>query len=158
VKTNSDFRDLLQHFADEKVRFLVVGGYAVIKHTEPYYTKDLDIWIEAAPENAERALRALRRFGAPSEDVTIADLTSSDLVYQIGVEPVRVDIMAAVPGLTFAKAWEGHVDADFGGFHAPVLSLDDTLASKRAANRPKDRIQIRQLVEAKRGLGSQKKK
>jgi predicted nucleotidyltransferase len=155
VKINSDFKDLLQFFADEAVRFLVVGGYAVIKHTEPYYTKDLDIWIEGTPENAARALRALRRFGAPTASVTIEDLTSPDLIYQIGVEPVRVDIMSAVPGLTFDKAWEGHVDADFGGVHAPVLSLEDMLAAKRAANRPKDRIQIQQLLEAKRKRGSQ---
>lgn len=157
MKINSDFKDLLQLFAGEAVRFIVVGGYAVIKHTEPYYTKDLDIWIEGTPENAARALRALRRFGAPAADVTIEELTSPDLVYQVGVEPVRVDIMPAVPGLTFAKAWEGHVDADFGGVRAPVLSLEDTLASKRAANRPKDRIQIQQLLEAKRRLESQKK-
>jgi predicted nucleotidyltransferase len=157
VKINSNFKDLLQLFADEEVRFIVIGGYAVIKHTEPYYTKDLDIWIEAAPENADRALRALRRFGAPTADVTIEDLTSPDLIYQIGVEPVRVDIMSAVPGLTFAKAWENRVDTDFGGVCAPVLSLEDMLASKRAANRPKDRIQIQQLLEAQRRLRSRKK-
>jgi hypothetical protein len=89
--------------------------------------------------------------------VTIEELTDSDLIYQIGVEPVRVDIMSAVPGLTFAKAWGGHVEADFGGVHAPVLSLEDMLVSKRAANRLKNRIQVQQLLEAKRRARGRKK-
>jgi predicted nucleotidyltransferase len=149
VKINSDFKDLLRLFVDESVRFLVVGGYAVIKYTEPYYTKDLDIWIEASPENAKRALRALTRFGAPTGGVTLEELTDPDLIYQIGIEPVRIDVMAAVPGLTFASAWKNRTVADFDSVTVPVLSLDDALASKQAAGRPKDLLQVEQLLAAK---------
>src|SRR5512146_3148632 len=78
VQINSDFRDLLQLFAGEAVRFLVVGGYAVMLHTEPSYTKDLDIWIEPSLDNAERALRALIRFGTPAAGVSAADLANPD--------------------------------------------------------------------------------
>jgi hypothetical protein len=153
METNSDFRDLLRLFVDESVRFLIVGGYAVICHTEPYYTKDLDIWIEPDPDNATRALRALSRFGAPTATASIEDLINPDLIYQIGVDPVRVDVMAAVPGLEFGPAWDRRVQSDFGGLLVPVLSLDDTLSSKQAAGRPKDVLQVEQLIAAKKRLG-----
>ena len=86
MQTNSDFRDLLRLFVDESVRFLIVGGYAAISHTEPYYTKDLEIWIEPDPDKATRALRALSRFGAPTASASIEDLINPDLIYQIGVD------------------------------------------------------------------------
>ena len=149
MKINSDFKDLLQLFVDEGVRFLVVGGYAVMKYTEPYNTKDLDIWIEPTVENASRVLEVLRQFGAPTANLTVEDLTSPDLVYQIGVDPVRVDIMGAVPGLTFAEAWQRRAGADYDGVVAPVLSIEDIIAAKRAAGRPKDKIQARELLQAK---------
>ncbi|MCL4401800.1 MAG: hypothetical protein M1436_03920 [Acidobacteria bacterium] len=148
MKINSDFRDLLERFIAAQVKFLVVGGYAVIKYTEPYYTKDLDIWIEPDPENASRTLAALKAFGAPVADVRVEDLLNSDLVYQVGVEPVRVDVMSAIPGLSFADTWAHHDTADFDGLPVPILSLPDIIAAKKASSRPKDRIQIRQLEMA----------
>lgn len=66
----SDWRDLLSALATEQVRFLVIGDYAVMKYTEPYQTKDLDLWTDPAPENAERLYRALARFGAPLKGIT----------------------------------------------------------------------------------------
>jgi predicted nucleotidyltransferase len=152
VKINSDFKDLLQLLGNGGVRFLVVGGYAVMKYTEPYHTKDLDIWIEPTPENANRVLEVLRRFGAPGHQVTVDDLTNPDLIYQIGVEPVRVDIMSGVSGLKFEEAWEHRVETDYGGVVAPVLSIDDIIAAKKATGRAKDRIQARELQRAKSEL------
>jgi predicted nucleotidyltransferase len=149
VKINSDFKELLQLLGDGGVRFLVVGGYAVMKYTEPYNTKDLDIWIEPTIENAARVLKVLHQFGAPTAQVTAEELTNPDLVYQIGVEPVRVDIMGSVPGLTFTEAWQQRAEADYGGVIAPILSIDDIIAAKNAAGRPKDRIQARDLLRAK---------
>ena len=149
MKINSDFKELLQLLGDGGVRFLVVGGYAVMKYTEPYNTKDLDIWIEPTIENAARVLKVLHQFGAPTAQVTAEELTNPDLVYQIGVEPVRVDIMGSVPGLTFTEAWQQRAEADYGGVIAPILSIDDIIAAKNAAGRPKDRIQARDLLRAK---------
>jgi len=149
VKINSDFKDLLQLLSDGSVRYLVVGGYAVMKYTEPYNTKDLDIWIDPTQENANRVLEVLRRFGAPDHQVTVDDLTNPDLIYQIGVEPVRVDIMGSVSGLKFEEAWEHRVETDYGGVLAPVLSIDDIIAAKKATGRAKDRIQARELLRAK---------
>jgi hypothetical protein len=105
MKINSDYRDLLQSLNEEHVRYLVVGGYAWMVHTEPRYTKDLDIWIEPTPDNAAALLRALARFGAPTTGISVSDFVKPDVFFQIGVEPVRLNLMTSVPGLQFLEAW-----------------------------------------------------
>jgi hypothetical protein len=90
---NRDFRDLLQCLNEAGARYLIVGAYAVIYHSEPRYTKDLDIWTEPTPDNAGRVWNALVQFGAPLADLTIADLTNPDVVFQMGIEPNRIDII-----------------------------------------------------------------
>jgi hypothetical protein len=78
---NSDFKELLKIFADAKVEYLIIGGYAVAKHAEPRYTKDLDIWIDNSRENAERVYHALKEFGAPLTNITIEDFTIPTMVF-----------------------------------------------------------------------------
>ena len=84
---NSDFRDLLRIFNAGKVRYLVVGGHAVMKYTEPRYTKDLDLWIEATPKNARAVFKALKEFGAPLANLTEADFSKEGFFYQMGRPP-----------------------------------------------------------------------
>jgi hypothetical protein len=96
---NSDFRDLLKLFNAHRVRYLVVGGYAVMKYTEPRYTKDLDIWVEASPKNARAVFRALRRFEAPLANLTEADFAKEGFFYQMGRPPARVDILMSIKGI-----------------------------------------------------------
>jgi len=146
VKVNSDFRDLLRSLNEADVRYLIVGGYAVMVHTEPRYTKDLDIWIEPEEANARALLSALAGFGAPTNDVRPADFTEPEVFFQIGVEPVRVDIMTSVTGLAFHAAWARRVLIDFGGETAPVLCREDLLAAKKAAGRARDRRDARNLA------------
>jgi hypothetical protein len=98
---NSDFKELLKIFAEEKVKYLIIGGYAVAKHAEPRYTKDLDIWISNTRENAERVYRALKKFGAPHANIAVEDFTAPSLVFQIGIEPSRIDILMGLKELNF---------------------------------------------------------
>jgi len=84
-------------------------------HTEPRYTKDLDLWIELAKSNAQKLFLALAEFGAPTTDIHPGDFTEPDVFFQIGVDPVRIDIMMSVSGLNFVTAWERRVTVDFGG-------------------------------------------
>src|SRR3954452_6599492 len=137
---NSDYVEILRCFAEEKVQFLVVGGYAVIKYSEPYTTKDLDLWIAPVRENAEGTYRALARFGAPLGDLSVDDLLNPELVYQLGIEPVRVDVMSFIPGLDFESAWKRRDQMKYGGLDVPVLSIEDTSISKKVSGRPKDLI------------------
>jgi hypothetical protein len=102
---NPDFLDLLRAFAAADVRFLVVGAYALALHGRPRATGDLDVWVEATPENARRVIRALGEFGAPLADFSEADLAAAGVVYQIGVPPGRIDILTELTGITFAEAF-----------------------------------------------------
>jgi predicted nucleotidyltransferase len=149
MKINSDFKDLLRDLNAAGVRYLIVGGYAVMIYTEPRYTKDLDLWIEPIESNARGLLAALARFGAPTKDVSAADFTEPEVFFQIGVEPVRIDIMTSVPGLDFRSAWSRKILVDFGGESAPVLCRHDVLLSKLAAGRVRDQKDVKSLRRKK---------
>jgi hypothetical protein len=150
MQINSDYRDLLLLFNEVGVRYLVAGGYAVMKYTEPFYTKDIDLWVDPAPDNAAKVFAALQAFGAPTVDLTVQDLCTPGVFFQIGIEPNRIDVMTDVPGLVFADAWRRAETFDFGEVAAPVLSRDDILLAKQTANRPEDRIAVTRLKLAGR--------
>jgi hypothetical protein len=147
---NSDFSDLLKLMGQFQVKFLVVGGYAVIRHTEPRFTKDLDLWIEATAENADRCFRALASFGAPLAGLGPLDFTQQGYIYQMGVPPFRVDILMSLRGLSFEQAW-GRRDVELvDGVSIPFLSKDDLIESKLAAGRPQDLLDVESLRKAEK--------
>jgi hypothetical protein len=137
---NSDFSDLLRIFNDNNVKYLVIGGYAVTQYAEPRFTKDLDLWVGTEPANAEAVYKALREFGAPLADMTEADFAEEGYFYQMGVPPVRVDIMMGIPGVQFSEAWERRVKVDFDDLPVCFISRQDLIAAKRASGRPQDLI------------------
>jgi hypothetical protein len=124
---NPDSIELLRTLNDENAEYLIVGGYAVIKYGEPRFTKDLDIWIDNSPENAARVYQALARFGAPlqKDGLSPADFAATDMTYQIGVEPSRVDILTHISGVDFASAWKNRVPAALFGVSVHFISLRD---------------------------------
>jgi hypothetical protein len=132
---NSDFKDLLSLFNRNDVRYMIVGGYAVMQYTEPRYTKDLDVWIDASPENADRAFRALAEFGAPLVGLTPADFAREGFFYQLGRPPARVDILMSVDGLSFEEAWENRHESAVGGQAAWFIGRADLIKNKRATGR-----------------------
>jgi hypothetical protein len=149
---NSDFKDLLRIFNAHNVRYLVVGGYAVMKYTEPRYTKDLDVWVEATPSNAHAVFAALREFGAPLRKVSAADFAQEGSIYQMGRPPARVDVLTSIEGLRFIDAWPNRVATDFGGIPAHIISRSDLLVNKRALGRPQDQLDVHNLIEAENTL------
>ncbi len=140
MSVSSDFKDLLRLFNDYQVKYLIIGGYAVIKYTEPRYTKGPDLWIRADPDNAAAVFQALRAFGAPLAGMTADDFAHEGYFYQMGVPPVRVDILMSIPGLVFDEAWARRVEADFDGVTVLFISRIDLVASKLASGRPQDII------------------
>ena len=100
---NKDFRDLLAAFCAHDVEFLIVGAYAVTFHARPRFTKDLDVWVGSSPSNAPRVYRALAAFGAPlrSQGIEPNDFATDGVVYQIGVEPNRIDILTSVEAVSY---------------------------------------------------------
>jgi hypothetical protein len=146
---NQDFVDLLRAFAAADVRFLVVGAYALAVHGLPRATGDLDVWIDPTPANARRAYGALRDFGAPLENLREEDLTNPDLVFQMGVAPVRIDVLMSITGVAFDEAWKRRTDAVFEGVRFPVIGLDELVRNKRACARPRDLVDL-EILERQR--------
>ncbi|MFZ5439720.1 MAG: hypothetical protein ACOZQL_06910 [Myxococcota bacterium] len=142
---NPDFVDLLRVLSDERAEFLVVGGYAVAFHTEPRYTKDLDVWVRPSRTNARRVLKALKRFGAPLANLRERDLTTPGIIFQIGVEPNRIDLLTEMDGVEFDEAWARRVSGPFGDLKVPWLSAKDLAANKRKVGRPQDLLDLEKL-------------
>jgi len=135
---NRDFVEMLSALCEAGAEFLVVGAHALAAHGAPRATGDLDLWVRPTPENAERVLAALHRFGAPVFDLTKADLTARDTVFQIGLPPSRIDLLTGLTGLTFAAAWENRVPIVIGDLTVPVIGRGDFVANKQAIGRDKD--------------------
>jgi len=146
---NRDFVEMLSALSEAGAEFLIVGAHALAAHGKPRATGDLDVWIRPSDDNAQRVLSALRRFGAPLLDLTLTDLTQPDTVFQIGVSPNRIDILTGISGVTFAKAWSRQLTLRIEGVAVPVIGLQDFIANKKAADRPKDRADLALLEEGK---------
>lgn len=146
---NSDYSDLLKIFNDNGVKYLVIGGYAVIQHAEPRFTKDLDLWVSTDVENAKAVYKSLQEFGAPLVGLTEADFAEEGYFYQMGVPPVRIDILMGIPGLQFAAAWEHRIEVKFGALPVVFISRQDLITSKRASGRPQDMLDADLLSQAK---------
>ena len=142
---NPDFKDLLLLFNARGVEYLVVGGYAVAAHGHVRATKDLDLWVRPEPANAERTLEAIIEFGAPLHGLSLTDLVQPDLIFQIGVPPVRVDIITSVQGLDFPAAWQDRVEGIFGDLRVPVLSRRHLIENKKSVGRLQDLADVENL-------------
>ena len=135
---NQDYRDMVECLLNEGVDFMLVGGYAVALYGWPRTTFDIDFWIMANPGNAKAAMRAIQAFGAPLMGLTEADFHKPGMVFQIGTEPQRIDIISAADGLDYADASRRAVIMKVDGLELKVISIDDLIVNKRASGRPKD--------------------
>jgi hypothetical protein len=145
MAVNPDFRDLFAALNDAEAKYLLVGGYAVAFHGQPRFTKDLDIWVEASTQNADHVFAALKMFGAPLENLTPADLTQPDLIFQIGVPPNRIDVLTSIDGITFAEAWAAQEQTIYGDQTVPVIGRAQLIQNKRASGRPQDLLDLKAL-------------
>ena len=145
---NADFSDLLNLFKANHVKYLVIGGYAVVQYTEPRFTKDLDLWVSTQPDNAEAVFKALKEFGAPLENMTPKDFSEEGYFYQMGIPPVRVDILMGIPGVQFDEAWERRVEIQFDDTSVTIISKQDLILAKRAAGRPQDLLDADSLEQS----------
>jgi len=142
---NPDFRDLLAEFNAHGVEFLVVGAHALAAHGHVRATKDLDVWVRPEPDNAKRVMQALLAFGAPLHDLTVSDLSSPGIFFQIGIAPIRIDILTTIEGVAFDDAWPRRVHTRFAGEPVSVLSLEDLIKNKMKAGRTQDLADVEWL-------------
>lgn len=146
---NEDYKEMLQLLITEQVKFILVGAYAMAAHGYPRATMDIDIWIMPSPDNAEAVLRALRKFGAPLNELTSDDLQKPGTVFQIGVAPRRIDIITDASGLNFETAYANSLKTDIEGLILHIPSIDDLICNKKASGRTKDLADIEALEKLK---------
>jgi hypothetical protein len=146
-----DFKELLSVFNSRKIRYLVIGGYAVIVHSQPRATKDLDLLVSPDAENAKAVYAALAEFGAPLEGLTPSDFMGAGSFFRMGKPPLMVDILPGVKGVDFDSAWENRTEIEIdpsSGLRVSVISSADLIQSKLAAGRPQDLLDVDAIREA----------
>jgi hypothetical protein len=150
-----DYKDLLSAFHAHGVRYLVVGAYAVIYHSQPRFTNDIDLFIKADPANAQATYAALAAFGVPLEGVRPEDFAERGSFFRFGHDPHGFDILPDIPGVDFEAAWERRVEGVIdreSGLNAFFISASDLIASKLASGRLQDLADaeaIRKAAEAR---------
>jgi len=132
---NQDFKEFIRSLNDNTVRYLVVGGYAVALHGYPRYTKNMDVWVEMATENASRVIEALNQFGFGSLDLKAADFMIPDQIIQLGYPPRRIDILTTLPGVEFSDCYASCVTTDMDGVAVNFIDLENLKKNKKATGR-----------------------
>lgn len=146
---NEDYKEILQNLSDNKVKFLVVGAYAMGVYGYPRATGDFDIWIENSPENSKRVYRALAQFGAPLAKIAEETFCEKNIVFQIGVAPRRIDIITAIDGVDFKKAYSHRKKIKLDRITIPFISLPDLIKNKLSTKREKDKLDVKYLRKIK---------
>jgi len=147
MEVQRDFRELLALFNEHKVDYVIVGGYALAFHGAPRYTGDIDILIHPDTANAHRILEAIDEFGFGSVDLTAADFQKPQNVIQLGVPPVRVDIITSLTGVSWEDACTGRIQGKYGDIPVHYIGREQFISNKRAVGRKKDLADLEALGE-----------
>ena len=138
VELPSDFREFLRLLADSQVEYLLIGGYAVGYHGYPRATQDLDVWIASNPENADRTVEALRKFGFDIPELNRDLFLGKDTIVRMGVPPIRIEVAMSLSGVEFESCYANRVQEVIDGVPVNIMGLSDLKVNKKAAGRHKD--------------------
>ena len=141
-KFEKDFEDLLKSFNKHKVKYCIVGAYAVAFHAVPRFTKDMDLFVEASPTNAKKIITALKEFGFLISSLTEKDFSNPGKTVQLGYEPVRVDLLTAIDGCKFETVWKNRKKGNYGKQAAFFINANDLIKNKKASNRKQDQADL----------------
>jgi hypothetical protein len=147
MEMQEDFRELLALFGKNKVEYIVVGAFALAYHGVPRYTGDLDILINAVPDNAENIIQALKAFGFGSLKLDPSDFTKRDQVVQLGYPPVRIDIITSITGVSWEEADAGKSIHAIGDLEIFFLGRKEFIRNKKETGRKKDLADLEALGE-----------
>jgi hypothetical protein len=142
---NEDFSDFFALLNRHAVEFLIIGGVAYNFHAPPRATKDIDVWVRPSRDNLERLVSALDEFGLPTQGIDIDELMVVPRVLMIGRAPTRIDLLTRPDGLDWEGAWSRRVETSYGAGAVALLAIEDLIASKRAAGRPRDLADVSML-------------
>ncbi len=149
MKVEKDYEEILKLFNRHKVKYCIIGAFAVALYARPRYTKDIDIFIDSSPENAKKIIKALAEFGFEDLDLSEDDLCQKGNIIQLGYEPLRVDIVTSLSGISFDQAWKSKVGADHGREKVYFIGLDDLIQTKKQSGRPQDKVDLDLLIKVK---------
>jgi hypothetical protein len=145
MEIQPDFKELLALFNANDVEYLIVGGYALAYHGAPRYTGDLDLLVRPEADNADRIVAALAQFGFGTLDLSASDFVVPDQVVQLGVPPVRIDILTSLSGVSWEEAWASRQPGFYGDLDVGFIGREAFIANKRAAGRQRDLADIEDL-------------
>jgi len=145
MEIQKDFKEFFALFNAHKVEYVIVGGYALAFHGVPRYTGDIDILVYAEKDNGKRVFAAISEFGFAELDLSVDDFSSPDRVLQLGVPPVRIDILTSLTGITWQEASSGSLGLNYDGIPVQVIGREALLANKRATGRAQDLADIEAL-------------
>jgi len=147
VKLQQDYKELFELFNANKVEYMIVGAYALAYHGAPRYTGDIDILVRPEEKNAQCVVKALNEFGFESLDLQIDDFAQPDKVVQLGVAPVRIDIITSISGVSWEEAAAGQVQGTYGDIPVYYIGKEQFIKNKRAIGRNKDLADIDTLTK-----------
>jgi hypothetical protein len=142
-----NFEEFVKRLNAAAAEYLVAGGYAVAVYGYPRYTGDIDVWINSTPDNAARVLQVLEYFGYSEKEVNLEDLTTPEIIVQLGFPPNRIDLSTGLAGVDFETCWQNKVSLPFGDVMANFISLADLKKNKRATARQQDLLDLENLPE-----------
>ena len=142
-----DFKELLLAFNAHSVEYLIVGAHALAAHGHVRATKDMDVWVRPELSNAQKVIQALSDFGAPLRGLTVEDLSRRETIFQIGLPPLRIDIITGIEGVEFGEAWPDRVETSFGDVPTFVISRHHLITKKKTAARLQDLADVEQLEQ-----------
>lgn len=157
---NQDYKDLLSAFRSHGVKYLIVGGYAVILHAQPRFTRDIDFFVKADQANARALYSAQADFGVPLEGIRAEDFEKAGSCFRFGRDPYGIDILPELEGVDFDTAWQNRIESlvdPASGLTAYFISAADLIAAKSASGRPQDLADaeaVRKAIEAKQSKSS----
>jgi Nucleotidyl transferase of unknown function (DUF2204) len=144
---NQDFKEFIQFLNDNHVQYLIVGGYAVAIHGHPRYTKDIDIWIETSPDNANNLLQALEQFGFSSLGLQIQDFLTPNQIIQLGYPPNRIDLLTNIDGVIFEDCYPLRLEVVIDDVVVTFIDLDNLKKNKKASGRLQDLADLENLSD-----------
>jgi hypothetical protein len=147
MEVQKDFREFLALLNAHSVDFIIVGGYALAYHGVPRYTGDIDVFVKPERKNAKRIINALAEFGFGSLELSVEDFQKKDSVVQLGLPPVRIDIITSISGVTWEQAEASKVPGAYGDVSVCYIGKDQYIVNKRATGRAKDIADIEALGE-----------
>lgn len=149
MKTEKDYEEFLTLLNKNKVRYCIVGAYAVALYARPRYTKDMDIFVEADQNNARKLVKVLKEFGFEDLELSEDDFMKEGTIIQLGYEPVRIDLLTSLPGCSFREVWKNKQLGDYGDEKVFFIGLEDLIRNKTVSSRKQDEVDLELLLPVK---------